>query len=551
MKTKEKGRGRRAAVLCAGTMMYALLFALGSQIDSSGQTEPRVTLLRFLAALPVGGAALFALLEGVFPRLARGKTLEAGADQGEKPFCTAGAFLLILLSFVPMLLIQYPGSFMYDTQRQTFQVATGQYTTFHPLLHTLFLGLCLSAYDVLQSFERCAALYSVLQMTMMAGAFALTCASISRSCSRRAARAATAFFCLYPAHMAFASNCIKDSLFSAFFALWIACCLETVYTRERTRGQTARLILSGVLACLMRNNMIYALLAWLVILILQRKRMGRLARCALLIAVLAYGANQGLVALTDASGGSVGEMLCVPMQQLSRAYRDANACFSEEDRETMDALFEEQSYTRYEPTLADPVKLGIRTDALQAEPMRALRMWLRIGRQCPGIYLDAFLNTALPFLYPYREYQVAAPYIETGMQYGVLTSPFGQEPIVQPRRFAAIRTWMDEHIWATGADGVPVVRELFNCGLIIWLMLLCVLRAAYEGEWPVFFVLLLAVLLWCTYLLGPVMQGRYLYPFVCILPALLAGCGGRRRAQPQKIKRINVKEEQTNERDTL
>ena len=28
----------------------------------------------------------------------------------------------------------------------------------------------------------------------------------------------------------------------------------------------------------------------------------------------------------------------------------------------------------------------------------------------------------------------------------------------------------------------------------------------------------LPLLLYATYLLGPVMQGRYLYPFVCVLP---------------------------------
>ena len=33
---------------------------------------------------------------------------------------------------------------------------------------------------------------------------------------------------------------------------------------------------------------------------------------------------------------------------------------------------------------------------------------------------------------------------------------------------------------------------------------------------------LLPVLLWGTYLLGPVMAGRYIYPFVCVLPVLAA-----------------------------
>ena len=38
-------------------------------------------------------------------------------------------------------------------------------------------------------------------------------------------------------------------------------------------------------------------------------------------------------------------------------------------------------------------------------------------------------------------------------------------------------------------------------------------------------LLLLPVLLWGTYLLGPVMQGRYLYPFICVLPLFLCRTG--------------------------
>ena len=67
-----------------------------------------------------------------------------------------------------------------------------------------------------------------------------------------------------------------------------------------------------------------------------------------------------------------------------------------------------------------------------------------------------------------------------------------------------------------------MLRWVFNAGLVIWLMGLAVLFAMHRGDWARFAVLLLPILLWGTYLLGPVMQGRYLYPFVCMLPLLLA-----------------------------
>ena len=138
--------------------------------------------------------------------------------------------------------------------------------------------------------------------------------------------------------------------------------------------------------------------------------------------------------------------------------------------------------------------------------------------RCPRVYLDAFLSLALPSLYPYSEYRVAQPYIETGLQPGVVTEPFGQPSMTQPGRFEPIRTWLQEHVFSTGADDMPVVRYLFNTGFVFWLLLMFVLYDLYTGRSDRFALLLLPVLLWGTYLLGPVMQGRYLYPFICALP---------------------------------
>ena len=68
---------------------------------------------------------------------------------------------------------------------------------------------------------------------------------------------------------------------------------------------------------------------------------------------------------------------------------------------------------------------------------------------------------------------------------------------------------------------MPVVRLLFNTGFVYWLLLMIVLYELYSGNGVRFMLLLLPVLLWGTYLLGPVMQGRYLYPFICVLPVFV------------------------------
>lgn len=170
------------------------------------------------------------------------------------------------------------------------------------------------------------------------------------------------------------------------------------------------------------------------------------------------------------------------------------------------------------------MKWCFNNEAFEADPAGAAKLWLSIGRKCPNIYLDAFLDLMLPFLYPTTTYRVTPEYIDSGSYGGVLTALYTQPPIVHPSRFDAVRAWLDVHIWANGADEFPLLRWVFNAGLVIWLMGLCVLHAMYAGRWKRFAVLLLPVLLGGTYLLGPVVQGRYVYPFVCLLPLMLAVC---------------------------
>lgn len=513
---------REWAVLGLGAAAYAALYGCFSQIDESGTCLPGTAALRFLIALPVAFAALLLLFKLIPDWLRERQTAERKAAKGEeKPFMTAAAFGLILLSFVPNWLIFYPGSFTYDTQNQVLQVAANAYDMFHPLLHTLLIRFCISCLGWVGSLEKTAALYAIIQMTLMALCFALISASIARATSRQIARLAVCFFVLYPTHMVMASNCVKDVLFGGFFALFVTLCVERVMCGAFPPGRWALLLLSGTLACLLRNNMIYAMLVWALILFLERRRMKRLFAAAVAVVVLSQGINAGLGAITNAAHGSVAEMLSVPAQQLARAMAVSPESFTQGDLELLEELFPDKCYEDYTPSVSDPVKNNMNVELIHSEPLRVAKLWLDVGLRCPGVYFDAFFNLTLPSLYPYSSYKVAASYIEIEQRGGVWTQPFGQSPMVSPARFANLRSWLRDNLWETGADHVPLVRLLFNTGAIFWVCGACVLYAAYKGQWRRLCVLALPVLLHMTFLLGPVMQGRYLYPFVCLLPALL------------------------------
>ena len=510
---KEMGKRdalRRRVVLALGALIYATLYALCSQIDETGTIAWGTAAVRFAIALPVALAALLLLMRYALPRI------EMKPDEKQKkPFCTWGAFAFILCCYVPMFLIWYPGTFSYDTAYQVRQCIDIPYDTYQPLLHTLLLHFAISFIDLFESMELCAALYSAVQMTLVAFCFSQVCASLSRSVSRSAARLTMLFFGLYPSHMVFACSCTKDVLFSAFLAVFLALCFEELACGLTRRRRVLQAV-GGILACLLRNNMVYAMIVWVVILLLARRAYWRVALCAALSILLALGVNAGLKALTHAGPGRAVEMFSVPIQQLARVRLYAPEKLSPQELEVIDTVFAGEVFQHYKPTISDPVKDKIVGAVFEDRLPDFLKTWLAVGVKCPTLYLEAFLSLALPSLYPYRTYQVAQPYIELGGDVN-MTMFFGLPRFVRPRRFAAAREWL-ERIFSTGADDVPVVRWLFNTGFIYWLLLLFVLYDMYCGRWKRVLLCALPVLLWGTYLLGPVMQGRYLYPFVCMLP---------------------------------
>ncbi|MBR2943046.1 MAG: hypothetical protein IKB82_06575 [Clostridia bacterium] len=504
--------GRKGIVAALGAAVYALFAACGWQVESAGSCNvPRALIMA--AALFLPALLILWLL------LRHGERKRMGTP--EKPFSARRAFCLLLVCYAPMFMIAFPGSFAYDVPFQLRQVFTGAYSTHHPLLHTLLMGGCVALGRAMGSINLGAALYTLVQMTALAACFAGVCASLARSCSARAARRSAVFFAIYPMHMFFAVNATKDVLFSGLFALTLALAYEMIGGEKPSCGLIAGLALCGAGMMLLRNNALYAVIVWLpLLLLLCRKRGAMLIACMLAAVVVFAAANGAMKTMTDAVSGNPSEMLSIPIQQLARARNLASKRLTEGEISAIDRLMPQESWRLYDPTISDPVKFAFDTDAFLADKAGFAKLYLSVGKKCPDVYIDALLAHTLAFWYPYSEYGVSGYYLQMGVS---------QEQTEQWCDFtwigqtSPLRRVLDSLSWRFGAKGamqIPVVGYLFNMGVIVWAMLYFVLREAYAGRWARFAVALLPVLLWGTFLLGPVMAGRYIYPFVCTLPVL-------------------------------
>ena len=523
---------RRRWILLPGSLIYALLFTAGSQMESSGTVTLAKTLADLLLCTPVAFVILQILAWG-FEHLACSR---GGRRRRILPgFHPLPAFLLLLVCWLPMLMIYFPGSFTYDCQYQAFQVALDEYSTRQPLIHTLMIRELIHLALRLSSFEKACLIYNLFQMTLLSLCFTGVAGSIERR-FHGGGWLSILFFGLHPLHMVMASNCVKDTLFSGFFALFVTLSseyfslLHSHRASEFRRSSWLLLVISSVLCILFRNNTPYAMGLWLLLLlVVYRKSLLRFLFVITLSLLAGLLVNSFLLHAVHSEKGPVGEMLSVPIQQLSRARLEHPEAFSVEEATLMDRICGDGTYHFYEPTLADPVKEIINDRGeLDQHPGEFLHLWLGIGLKCPRSYVDAFVKLMLPALYPYQVFDSVAAYVEVGHENGVLTEPFGQPRMVPPSRFEGLRQFLKAQLWKTGANSVPVLRWVFNIGLLFWLLFLLFLFVfIHQGNLP---ALLFPLILYATFLLGPVMQARYAYSFICLLPLFLASALGAARS---------------------
>jgi len=502
---------RKRIIVLFGGAMYALFSVFGWQAEHFGES-------RFPAAL-LAALALWLAAMGALSLLLQKSDRHAELPAVQNVFSPVKAFFIILGCYVPMFLITFPGSFAYDVPFQLEQVFTGAYSTHHPLLHTLLMGGLVKLGHSIGHINLGAAAYTALQMTALAACFACTCASLDRQSGRRTAMLSTVFFAVYPLHMMMAVNATKDVLFSGLFVLTLALTREALVLGT-CRRHFAALVLCGTGMLLLRNNALYAVVVWIVLLALIGGRR-TLAACGamLLAAALCFGINSAMQRATNAVDGSPSEMLSWPIQQMARARNLRGDRLETWEKQAIDELMPQESWRLYDPTISDPVKFEFDVQTFLSDPGKYAKAYLSIAKKCPKEYLDALLMHTYSFWYPYAEYGVSGYYLQMGISdqyYEWCDFERISSQSLAPRVLASL-SW---RFGAKGAMQIPVVGYLFNMGLIIWIMLYFVVREAYLGRWKSFAAALLPVLLWGTFLLGPVMAGRYVYPFVCCLPVL-------------------------------
>lgn len=516
----------------------ALSFVTGGMLTNERRTcrtpVELVQMFAILAVMTFMSSIVTGLLFMLLTTLRDGRIKSrTGRKEYDGPFVFAFYMTVILICWLPVFLAYYPSVFAYDAEGQLYQVMADDYSTHHPLIHTLFLGAFFKLGERLPgSYSSGMALHSIVQMFFMAMILAYGLAVLYRERTSWVLRILLLlFYALFPVHSILAVSTTKDVLFSGLVLLYTIKSDQWHNGKaEKTKGADVRFVLLSVLMLLFRNNAVYAWLLCQPFLLCFAGKKGRLGRYAVIAAatLLLFGLGSlGLKTAVSARSGSPREMLSVPLQQMARTRVMHEEEISEKMRERLDAyLPSEWVFAAYNPYLADPVK---NRAVIHDDPAGLIKTWAQLGVQFPLTYMDAFLDNSIGYWYlgDKSHSTIYGVGMESGFGYlstDNRTMPAGYE-IVEHSYMPRLRLFMERLISENEYQKVPVLPVIFAPAFYWWLLCLYIAFFLYRKEYGMLVPALFLAAYYLTLLLSPTVLIRYMYPFVISSPMLLCMTG--------------------------
>lgn len=519
--------------------LLALSFVIGSMLTNERRTcrsfAEVIRMLVILTNMTFMSSIVTGLLFMLLTALRDGNIKSrAGRKEYDRPFVFAFYTVVILLCWLPVFLAYYPTVFAYDAEGQLYQVMAHDYSTHHPLIHTLFLGAFFRLGEKLPgSYSSGMALHSIVQMFLMAMILGYVLTVLYRERTSWVMRALLLlFYALFPVNSILAVSTTKDVLFSGLVLLYIVMLYQWYAGREKkTKGFDARFVLVSVLMLLFRNNAVYAWAVCQPLLLLlarkerKRKRYVFIAAATFILFLLG---SMGLKTAVSAQSGSPREMLSVPLQQMARTRVMHEAEIEDDMRSRLDAyLPSDWVFAAYNPYLADPVK---NRAVIHDDPAGLIKTWAQLGIQFPLTYVDAFLDNSIG--YWYLADKTHSTIYGVGMEsgFGYLstdnrTMPAGYE-IVEHSYLPGLRFFLERLISDNEYQNIPVLPVIFAPAFYWWMLCLYVAFFLYRREYRMLLPALFPAVYYLTLLLSPTVLIRYMYPFVISCPMMLCMVGG-------------------------
>ena len=426
------------------------------------------------------------------------------------PVCWITTFL----GWIPCYLAYYPGILSYDSNVQTLMARRiWTWTTHHPPVHTFLWKVCLSAGYRL-GIEPII-IYALLQMIILSGCLSIVVKYlVDRNCTNLVIVFAFAFYTFNPVIAILSFVMTKDIYFAAFLVMFSIILLELMRdTSSFMKRPTCYIafISCVTVSCLLRNNFIYVYVLLLPILwfVLRRERKSYIILIVAPI-VITMIFTKLIYPLVGIEEGDTKESLSVPMQQIALVAETEN--LSKEIQYEIHRFIPDTSV--YNPRFADPIKFVFSEEEFKENKIEFFSLWWKLLKEYPIKYADAFLALNIPSWYPGTDWidsYSEREYIETYIYQGSYT--FERKSI-----FPKLYIFYEKIAEGTVLERIPVLSYLFSINTTVWILLFTTLYLFTRKDLKKNCIPMMFLLLWLTYMAGPVSCLRYIFPVMIMYP---------------------------------
>jgi hypothetical protein len=336
----------------------------------------------------------------------RGKDCRLGIVSAVRKIATSSwiFFVIPFVCYFAVWLLLKPGIFSYtDNAQQILQaINLMDLNTWHPILHTLFMGVINLDFNL--------DLFSLFQVIIYALCIGFSAIILEKHCGikRKALIIAVLIYSLLPMFQIGSVTWQKDMFFAAFFLLFVslvACLVKTKAKLLLNYKFLITLTTISFLVCELRKNAIVVPFIVFIICLLVYKQ--RNIRKALLVLLVLIGGLVGCFSLIESKvatikNGGIGEASSIPIQQVGSIMSDDTKLIPNDIRQRMLDINGQEIWNDYRPDFSDPIKGydGFFEKGSHRQPAYFYIDWLKLGVSYSIEYIQAFWDLEGEYIIP-------------------------------------------------------------------------------------------------------------------------------------------------------
>lgn len=425
-------------------------------------------------------------------------------------------WLIILICWLPYFLAYYPGIYGYDGPAQVSEFLTHNIKSHYPLMHTLLLGVTIGEhkYGLL--------VYSSIQAVFLSFSFAYLLFYILKwSRSKTITIISVVAFLILPFYPIMAVTTTKNVIFTGFFIILQVQIIRI--TKENNYFKSFSNVLLFVVSvffsmAFLRQFLYVFIVSFLIILFLiskNRKSFSIYSILSIVMFLIYSGPISSMIPVKHTSGDMIQQSLTIPECQLSRAavrHHD----IKKSDLEKIKKYLPDYSKYKYPfETISDPVKDTFNASLFKKSPVNFIKLYLKIGKNYPSEYINAFCKITAPLWYPDMNNQtnLYEPYWET---HSLAVPPHDSKEIHQ-QMLPVFRKQIDKFTNRRTYEKIPIISLFFSAGVPFFIMLLGFAQVIVKKDRKEAVMFVIPIVFWLVLLFfSPVVLLRYVLPLISI-----------------------------------